>query len=52
MFDNVPIRRTMQTIASHLAWESVVWIAEDHYPMIHFIGKSFLGPYADVMHTK
>ena len=45
-------RRTMQTFASDFAWESEVWIAEDPDHMIHFNGKSFLGPYLDVMPTK
>ena len=41
--------RTMQTVVSHIAWESEVWIAEDSDHKIHFNGKSFLGPYPDVM---
>jgi len=42
-------RRTMQTFASEIAWESEVWIAEDPDHMIHFNGKRFLGPYPDAM---
>lgn len=42
-------RRTMQTFASQIAWESEVWIAEDPDHMIHFNGERFLGPYPDVM---
>jgi len=45
-------RRTMQTFASEIAWESEVWIAEDPDHMIHFNGKRFLGPYPDVMPKK
>ena len=45
-------RRTMQTFASEIAWESEVWIAEDPDHMIHFNGKRFLGPYPDVMPQK
>ena len=45
-------RCTMQAFASHFAWESEVWIAEDPDHMIHFNRKSFLGPYPDVMPTK
>ena len=45
-------RRTVQTFVSHIAWESEVWIAEEPDHMIHFNGKSFLGPYPDVMPTK
>ena len=52
MFENATIRRTMQTFASHIAWESEVWIAEDPGHMIHFNGERFLGPYPDVMPTK
>ena len=44
-------RRTMQTFASRIAWESEVWIAEDPDHMIHFNGERFLGPYPDVMPT-
>jgi hypothetical protein len=42
-------RQTMQTFASHIAWESEVWIADDPDHMIHFNGERFLGPYPDVM---
>ncbi len=42
-------RRGMQSFASHIAWESEVWIAEDPEHMIHFNGERFLGPYPDVM---
>ena len=42
-------RRTMQTFASQISWESEVWIAEDPDHMIHFNGERFLGPYPDVM---
>ncbi len=45
-------RRTMQTCASRIAWDSGVWIAEDPDHMIHFNGARFLGPYPDVMPTK
>lgn len=45
-------RRTMQTFVSQIAWESEVWIAEDHGHMIHFNGERFLGLYPDVMPKK
>jgi hypothetical protein len=45
-------RRTMQSLLSHIAWESEVWIADDPDHMIHFNGERFLGPYPDVMPNK
>jgi hypothetical protein len=45
-------RKTMQSYASKIAWESEVWIAEDPTHMIHFNGPRFLGPYSDVMPKK
>jgi hypothetical protein len=42
-------RRSFQTFASQIAWESEVWIAEDSDHMIHFNGGRFLGPYPDVV---
>jgi BsuBI/PstI restriction endonuclease C-terminus. len=42
-------RRTMQSFASSIAWESEVWIAEDPTHMIHFNGDKFLGPYPDTI---
>lgn len=42
-------RRAMQTFGSEIAWESEVWFAEDPDHMIHFGGKSLIGPYPDVM---
>ena len=45
-------KHTMQTIITHIAWESEVWSAEDPEHMIHFDGERFLRPYPDVMPTK
>lgn len=43
-----PNRRSMQSFAAQIAWESEVWIAEEPDHLIHFNGERFLGPYADV----
>jgi hypothetical protein len=39
-------RRTMQTFAPRIEWESEVWIADSPTHLIHFSGERFLGPYA------
>lgn len=44
-------RRAIQTFASHIAWESEVWSAEDPDHMTHFNGERFRGPYPDVLPT-
>lgn len=42
-------RRSFQSFASQIAWESEVWLADDPNHMIHFNGDRFLGPYPDVV---
>lgn len=37
--------KTFTKYASHIAWETEVWIAEAPSHMIHYNGERFLGPY-------
>ena len=38
-------RETFRKFVSDIAWETVVWIAEDPDHLIHFDGDRFFGPY-------
>ncbi len=40
-------RETFRKFVTNIAWETVVWIAEDPDHLVHFDGDRFFGPYAN-----
>jgi hypothetical protein len=42
-------RKVMQSVLTHISWETEVWVAADPDHLIHFNGERFLGPYPDVI---